>query len=306
MRAFITGITGFIGGYLHRLLKEKGWEVSGIGLEASEGGEWIEGNLLEVDLSDFLSDFRPDVVFHLAARSHVGRSWEEMDSTLYENLFSTHRLLKTLASLKLKPLFILASSAEVYGPVPEKEQPIEEERRPAPVTPYGLSKLSCEELALFYWRAYGIKSVIVRLFNQIGPGQRPSFVTSYFAKRIAEIEKGLTPPVLEVGNLEARRDFTDVRDGVEALSLLAEKGRGGEIYNLGSGRAYSISEILEILLSYSEKEIRVEVKRSRLRRKDVPLFWASIRKLNAKTGWVPSIPIEKTLLDILEYWRGRV
>lgn len=308
MKVFITGISGFIGSHLCRKLLSEGCDIFGVALErpSEKNIRFLQGDLLELDLEKILGEFKPDVVFHLAAQSHVGQSWQMVELTHFNNFRPTLRLLEALASNKLKPVFVLASSAEVYGFVNERNQPIRETQPPAPVTHYGLSKLNCENLALLYWRVYGIKTIIVRLFNQIGPGQRPDFVASYFAKRIAEIEKEITKAVLEVGNLDARRDFTDIRDSVEALYLLTQKGKPGQTYNIGSGKVYSIKEILEILLSYSEKEIEVVVKRSRMRKKDISLLWASVEKLNSKTGWVPSIPIEKTLLDVLNYWRERV
>ena len=257
MRVLITGVSGFVGSHLSRRLLSENWKILGVALQEPEESdiEFLQGDLLKLDLDKIVGDFKPDVVFHLAAQSHVGQSWEMVELTHDNNFRSTLRLLEALAKNKFKPVFVLTSSAEIYGFVDEKKQPIRETQAPAPVSHYGLSKLNCENLALFYWRVYGIKTIIVRLFNQIGPGQRPDFVASYFAKRIAEIEKGLTKPVLEVGNLEARRDFTDIRDSVEAFYLLVQKGKPGQIYNLGSGRVYKIKEILEILLSYSEKDI---------------------------------------------------
>ena len=303
MKYLITGACGFIGSYLYRRLSSEG-EVLGICRRKCETCQ--RELLLGRDPLEEVLDFKPDVVFHLAGQSHVGASWEKLEETYSNNTLATLYLLEGFASAKQKPVFLLASSAAVYGAVPKKRQPIRESQPPSPLSHYGVSKLNAEEVLRFYRRVYGIKGIAVRLFNQIGPGQRPSFAASSFAKAIAEAEKGKRKPVVEVGNLEAKRDFTDVRDGVEALFILSQRGKPGEVYNLGSGKVYSIGEILEILLSFSEVEFRVEVKRTRLRKADIPMLWANIGKLNRVTGWTPSIPIEKTLLDILNWWRGEI
>jgi len=303
LKYLITGSCGFIGGYLYRRLKKEG-EVFGL-CKKGCGTCDKEGVIGKTSLEDVL-DFRPDVVFHLAGQSHVGKSWANLEETYANNFLATVNLLEALAGARQKPVFILASSAAVYGAVPERRQPIRETVPPAPLSHYGVSKLAAEEALFFYRRVFGIKAMAVRLFNQIGPGQKPSFAASSFARAIAEAEKGLRKPIIEVGNLQAKRDFTDVRDGVEALILLSRKGKTGQVYNLGSGRVYSIGEILEILLSFSELDFKVEVKRARLRRADIPLLWADIGKLNRTTGWTPSVPMEKTLLDILNWWRKEI
>ncbi len=303
MKYLITGSCGFIGGYLLKRLSGEG-EVLGICRKKCPTCQ--RELLLGRDPLNEVLDFKPDVVFHLAGQSHVGASWEKIEETYINNTMATLNLLDALASAKQKPIFILASSAAVYGAVPAKKQPIKESQPPSPLSHYGVSKLNAEEVLWFYRRVYGIKGIAVRFFNQIGPGQRPSFAASSFAKAIAEAEKGRRKPVVEVGNLEAKRDFTDVRDGVEALFLLSQKGKPGHTYNIGSGKVYSIGEVLEILLSFSEIDFRVEVKRTKMRKADIPMLWADIGKLNRATGWTPSIPMEKTLLDILNWWRGEI
>ncbi len=303
MKYLVTGACGFIGRHLSEKLSREG-EVMGICRQTCPSCQ--RQLVIGRDSLEEVVEFKPDVVFHLAGQSHVGKSWEQLEETYSNNFLATVHLLDALASAKQKPVFLLASSAAVYGAVPPKKQPIKESVPPAPLSHYGVSKLSAEEVLMFYRRVFGIKGIVVRLFNQIGPGQRPAFAASAFARAIAEAEKGLRKPVIEVGNLQARRDFTDVRDGVEALFLLSRRGKTGQVYNLGSGRVYSIGEILEILFSFSELEFKVEVKRSRLRKADVPLVWADIGKLNRVTGWTPSIPMEKTLLDILNWWRKEI
>ncbi len=300
MKYLITGSCGFIGGHLFRRLSQEG-EVMGL---CRQPCSTCQKNLIiGRDSLEEVLDFKPDVVFHMAGQSHVGKSWDQLEETYFNNFMATVNLLEAFAGARQKPVFILASSAAIYGSVPSKKQPIKENTPPAPLSHYGVSKLAAEEALFFYRRVFGIKGIAVRLFNQIGPGQKPSFAASSFARAIAEAEKGLRKPVIEVGNLQAKRDFTDVRDGVEALVLLSQKGKTGQVYNLGSGRVYSIGEILEILLSFSELEFKIEVKRAKLRKADIPLLWADIRKLNRATGWTPSIPMEKTLLDILNWWR---
>ncbi len=304
MKYLITGSCGFIGKNLYNKIKSQGEEVLGISLEKCEASD-VKMDITRGRLSHVV-DFKPDVVYHLAGQSHVGQSWKDYKNTYMVNFLGTINVLENLASGRLKPIFILASSCEIYGNVERKEQPIKENRKPSPLSHYAVSKIAAEEAAFFFKRVYGIKTMVVRLFNQIGPGQSPGFAASSFAKSIAEGEKALKKPILEVGNLDAIRDFTDVRDGVEVLYLLSKKGRAGSIYNIGSGRFYSIKEILEILISFSELEFEVKIKRAKLRKTDIPLLWADIGKINRITGWTPSIPIEKTLLDILNYWRGKL
>lgn len=304
MKHLITGSCGFIGSYLYKKLRDKGEEVCGLsGIDCETSDRKL---IIGKDDLSLIAEYKPDVVFHLAAQSHVGESWKEFKSTYEINFLGTVEVLEAIATARIKPIFILASSAEVYGNVKKEEQPLSEKRKPAPLSHYGISKLAAEEAAFFYRRVYGIKSIVVRFFNQIGPGQSPKFAAPSFAKRIAEAEKGMIKPVLEVGNLDAIRDFTDVRDGIEALYLISKKGKPGEIYNIGSGKVYSIKEILEILLSLSEIDFDVQIKRSKLRKTDIPILWADISKINKIAGWTATIPIEKTLLDLLNYWRQRV
>jgi GDP-4-dehydro-6-deoxy-D-mannose reductase len=199
---------------------------------------------------------------------------------------------------------LVVASAEVYGSVKKEDLPMNEETSLNPTNPYAVSKLAQDFLGRQYFLSYGLKAVRVRPFNHVGPGQAPIFVVSAFAQKIVEIEKGKRKPILPVGNLEARRDFTDVRDVVKAYSLLMEKGEFGEVYNIGSGVSYKISQILEMLLSFSSAKITINVDKSLFRPIDDPELVCDPLKINKLTGWKPEIPIEKTLKDTLDYWRN--
>ncbi len=201
------------------------------------------------------------------------------------------------------PVVMIACSAEEYGPVAPDELPINEQHPLNPTNPYAFSKVMQDYHALLYFRAHGLKTVRTRAFNQTGPGQSPIFVVSDFAKQVAEIEAGTHEPVLKVGNLEARRDFSDVRDLASAYWLAVRKGEAGEAYNACSGIAFSVREILDMLLSCSPAAIRVEVDPSRLRPLDIPELRGDNFKLRSVTGWEPHIPMEQTVRDVLDYWR---
>jgi GDP-4-dehydro-6-deoxy-D-mannose reductase len=198
----------------------------------------------------------------------------------------------------------VVASAEVYGSVTKEDLPMGEDTPLNPTNPYAVSKLAQDFLGLQYFLSYGIKTIRVRPFNHVGPRQAPNFVISSFAQKIAEIEKGKREPILPVGNLEAKRDFTDVRDMVKAYSLIMEKGEFGEVYNIGSGRSYKISEILEMLLSFSSVKITVEIDKSLFRPIDDPELVCDSTKINKTTGWKAEIPLEETLKDTLDYWRN--
>ncbi len=317
MRILITGITGFVGSHLAEYALSRGdVEVFGT-VRWRSRMENIEGIadrvvLVDCDLRDAvavrktLEEVRPEYIFHLAAQSFVPTSWKAPAETLITNIISELNLLEALRDLGLPSRIQVAGSSEEYGLVYEHETPITEENPLRPLSPYAVSKVAQDMLAYQYHRSYGIYTVRTRAFNHEGPRRGHVFVTSNFAKQIAEIEKGKKEPVIEVGNLNARRDFTDVRDMVKAYWLALEKGEPGEVYNIGSGRAVTIREMLDILLSFTDRDIEIRPVPERMRPSDVELLICDCSKFRALTGWKPEIPLEKTLEDTLNYWRERV
>jgi GDP-4-dehydro-6-deoxy-D-mannose reductase len=315
MRVLITGITGFVGSHLAETLLRADHEVFGTIRWRSRLdnikhlGNKI--NLHETDIRDSYSiektirAVKPDVIFHLAAQSYVPTSFHAPQETLSTNIVGTVNLLEAVRSSNCDPVIQIAGSSEEYGLVLPHETPIKETNPLRPLSPYGVSKVAEDKIAFQYHKSYGLKTVITRAFNHEGPRRGDVFSTSNFAKQIAEIEKG-KEPFISVGNLDARRDFTDVRDVVDAYILATEKCEYGEAYNICSGRAWKIGDMLNLLLSMSSKKIEVRQDPARMRPSDVPLLLGDCSKFNARTGWTPRIPFEKTMEDLLEYWRGIV
>lgn len=317
VRALVTGITGFAGSHLAEyLLNRKDVEVYGTvrWRSRTENIEGIRGRirLVECDLMDAtavdqaVQKVRPDLIFHLAAQSFVPTSWLAPAETLMNNILGELNLFEAVRRAGIDPLIQIACSSEEYGLVHEDEVPINEDSPLRPQSPYAVSKIAQDFLGYQYFRSYGLRVVRTRTFNHTGPRRGEVFVTSSFAKQIAEIEHGLAEPVLKVGNLDARRDFTDVRDVVRAYWLALERGEPGEVYVIASGRDYRISEVAEMLLAMSTVPIRIEQDPSRMRPSDVPVLLGDSTKFRRRTGWEPLIPFEKTLADLLEYWRARV
>jgi GDP-4-dehydro-6-deoxy-D-mannose reductase len=295
----ITGIGGFVGPRLARHLLSRGDRVTGTyvgerpALPPDLAPDLKEIELHEVDLLDAprLSQVvglaAPDAVVGLAGLSHVGESWKRMGEYFHVNVVGTENLLRAAAGVPV----VVASSAEVYGLVPEGEQPIAEGRAVDPRTPYALTKAAAERLAF----AHG--AVVARSFNLIGPGQAPTFALPAFAQQLAAIRRGEQEPVLKVGNLSARRDFLHVDDGAEAYRLLAERGEAGGLYNLASGSAWSVGEALAKLKEVSGVEARVEEDPERMRPVDLPLLLGDNRRLRA-LGWEPRRTLEDALRDL--------
>lgn len=308
-KIFITGITGFAGSYLAKYLRDLNLKIFGTYLNSPHSSDLQGVELIQLDLIDktqvknVMEELNPDYIFHLAALTSNKQSFEDPARVLTNNITAELNILEVLKDLNSKARILITSSAEVYGKVDKKNLPIDEDTPLNPTTPYAVSKIAQDYLGLQYFSTFGLEIIRARPFNHIGPGQSDIFVTSAFAKKIAEIEKGKTEPVLTVGNLEAKRDFTDVRDMVKAYYLLIQKGVAGEVYNIGSGKDYAISEVLNILLSFSDKEIEVKVDKDLLRPNDTPELVSDNSKIKKATGWKAEIPLEKSLLDILEYWR---
>lgn len=291
MHLLITGIGGFVGPRLARHLLERGDRVTGTYVGAPP--ELAGVDLHEVDLLDaprlaqVVGAAAPDAVVGLAGLSHVGESWKRMGDYFHVNVVGTENLLRAAAGVPV----VVASSAEVYGAVPEDEQPIAESRPVDPRTPYALTKAAAERIA------FERGAVVARSFNLIGPGQAPNFALPAFALQLAAIARGEQEPVLKVGNLSAKRDFVHVDDGAEAYRVLAEKGRPGEVYNLACGQAWSIGDALDLLMKTSGVEARVEQDPERMRPVDLPLLVGDSKRLR-DLGWEPHRNLEQALADL--------
>jgi GDP-4-dehydro-6-deoxy-D-mannose reductase len=318
MHALITGITGFAGSHLaDYLLTLKDVQVFGITRWRSrtENVEHLKGRitLLECDLRDAFSvrevlrKTKPDRIYHLAAQSYVPMSWVAPSETLTTNLIGEVNIFEALRQEAMPDARIqLACSSEEYGLVLPSEVPIKETNSLRPLSPYGVSKVAQDFLGYQYHMSYRMFIVRTRGFNHTGPRRGEVFVTSNFAKQIAEIEKGKKEPVIYVGNLDAVRDFTDVRDTVRGYYMSLEKGEPGEVYNICTGKGYKVREMLDILLSFSKVKITTKQDEKRMRPSDVELLVGDRTKFEKQTGWKPVIPFEKTMEDLLHYWRERV
>jgi GDP-4-dehydro-6-deoxy-D-mannose reductase len=317
MKALITGITGFAGSHLAELLLSRGFEVYGTVRWRSrlDNIQHIKDRLklIEADLRDahstarMIKECQPDYIFHLAAQSFVHSSFHAPQDTLTTNVVGTVNLLEAVRSSGINPVIQIAGSSEEYGLVHEDEIPIKETSPLRPMSPYAVSKVAEDRLGYQYHKTYGMKIIITRAFNHEGPRRGEVFVTSNFAKQVAEIEQGKkNPAVIHVGNLESKRDFSDVRDVVRAYLLAVEKCTPGEAYNICSCRAWSIKSALDLLKGMSTAQFSVVTDQSRIRPIDVPLLLGDCTKFMKVTGWKSTIPFEKTMEDLLDYWRERV
>ena len=310
-KVFVTGVNGFAGTHLNNLLVNLGYDVYGT---VKPGGERkTDDHFFPVDIQDFdsmkaaIEKVEPEYVYHLAALTSPGESFKDPASTITTNIGGQLNVLEAVKQLGLTNTRVLVvSSAEVYGAAKENELPLTERSSLRPLSPYAVSKIAQDFLGYQYFHSQNVQTIIVRPFNNIGPHQGPFFVIPSFAKQIAEIEKGDKEPILKVGNLEARRDFTDVRDMVRAYELLMTKGESGEVYNIGSGHSHRIQEILDILLSLSKTQIVVEKDPALMRPGDIPELRCDYDKLHKATGWKPEISLETSLKDTLDYWRNIV
>jgi GDP-4-dehydro-6-deoxy-D-mannose reductase len=309
--SLVTGATGFAGSHLvEHLLHAPGHERRVAAWASPRGAPvaardpniaWQTVDLLDREgVREAIAALRPAVVYHCAGAADVGTSWDDPVTPLKVNALGTHHLLEAVRRLDSDTAVVMAGSATVYRASTEA---ITEESPLAPSSPYGVSKLAQEMIAA---RVTSFPIFLARPFNHAGPRQSPAFVTSSFARQIAEIEADLAAPVLSVGNLDARRDITDVRDTVRAYRMLAEGGRPGRPYNVCSGRAYRIGDLLEILLAGARAPIRVASDPARLRPADHPVLLGDPSRVHAEIGWQATIPIEDTLKDLLDYWRRRV
>lgn len=315
-RALITGISGFVGSHLADYLLELNVDVYGTYRWRSNlmniGHIKRNVSLREADLRDLASlvgvmrEVQPDYVFHLAAQSYVPASWTSPEKTMAVNAGGTVNVLEAIRLTDIDPRILICGSSEEYGLVHQDEVPISEDQPLRPMSPYGVSKVAADLLGYQYHQSYGMKTVRTRAFNHTGPRRGEVFVVSTFCKQIAMIEKGWQPTVIYVGNLDAQRDFTDVRDMVKAYWMALHSCDWGDVYNICSGRTHRIRNVLEDLLKMATKKIGIKTDPTRMRPSDVPVLLGSPTKFQSKTGWEAEIPFHVTLNDTLEYWRHRM
>jgi len=315
VKVLITGIAGFAGSHLAELLLKRGNEVFGTRL----AGESLDNigpirrrlHLSDCDITGYdhllrvIKRIAPDRIYHLAALSSVGKSFSQPRKTIEDNVRGTLNLLEAVRNLRKPVRILVVGSSDIYGKVRPREVPITEEKPLLPVSPYGLSKAACDLLAYQYFESYGVPAVRARSFNHTGPRQSAGFVIPDFASQIAQIEAGLLPPVIKVGNLSSRRDLSDVRDVVRAYASLMRRGKPGRAYNICSRQAYRIRDVLKSLLALSKKRIKVEVDKDKYRPAEIPILQGDNSRIGKEAGWKPEIPMEKTLKDTLDFWRDK-
>jgi GDP-4-dehydro-6-deoxy-D-mannose reductase len=315
LRALITGISGFVGSYLAEyLLAHTDWQIAGTVygkldniLSIREHLHLYPAELSRLEVVRFIvEETQPDFIFHLAAQPISALSHHDPWFTLENNIRAQLNVLETVAQLKLACRVLVVGSSEEYGAVSPEDVPIAEDVPLRPASPYGVSKVAQDLLGLQYWLSHQVETIRVRPFNHIGPRQRRGFVAPDFASQIAEIEAGLRPPRLTVGTLDVMRDFSDVRDIVRGYYLTLTRGKPGDVYNLGSGRAYTVRALLDALISASTTAIEVVQDPGLMRTVDVPCMVADCSHVREHTGWQADIPFEQSLHDVLEYWRTQV
>lgn len=319
MRVLITGITGFVGSHLSKFLIEKGLEVFGTTTSIPLNPPLLKGDIgglgikiFKCDIRDaanikeILSEIKPQRIYHLSAVSFPPDSLKNPRITYDVNFYGTMNLLDALISSGLNSKILFVGSSDEYGAVSGRNVPITEDCLLNPRSPYAVSKAAADLLSYYYFKTFGIYIIRARPFNHTGPGQRPDFVCSDFAKQVAEIECGIRKPVIYTGDLEAEKDFTDVRDIIRAYWLAIEKGVSGEVYNICSERSYSIRWILNTILSFTDVSVEIKEDSLKLRPADIKIIKGDCSKFKAVTGWKPTIPLEKTLEDLLNYWREKV
>ena len=295
MHAFVTGSSGFVGSWLLRHLEDSGDTVTSCAADITDAPS-LQKELLAVS---------PQAVYHLAGQANVGASWNDTVATFEVNAVGTLNVLEAVRQLPMRPRVLVIGSADVYGTVKADDLPLTEDTPLRPVSPYAASKVAAEFVALQAYLGYGTPVIRARAFNHVGPGQNEGFVVSALAKRIAEAERAGTTAV-SVGNLDTRRDFSDVRDVVRAYRLLMEHGTPGEVYNVCSGNDISIREIADRLMAASGHRLDFVVSGDQQRSVDVPVLSGDSSRLRAATGWAPLIPLDQTLADALGWWRQQL
>jgi GDP-4-dehydro-6-deoxy-D-mannose reductase len=303
----VTGAGGFAGSHLVEQLAAStavvGWSRSAPPVEVAAIATWERIDLLDRHgVRQAIRRLQPRAIFHCAGRPHVAESWRQTATTLEANALATHHLLDALFDTGVDARVLITGTSYVYAP---GTGPIGEDDPVAPIGPYAVSKFAQEQLALYAGRHDGLDVVVARAFNHTGPRQQPSFAAPAFARQIALIERGVLPPVLKVGNLEATRDLTDVRDVGRAYRALMTSAASGSVYNIASGTGRTVRAIVDALVARAGVPIAIEVDPARLRPNDVPVLIGDASRLRRLTGWAPEIPFDQTLDDLLEYWRNQ-
>lgn len=313
MKSLIIGGAGFVGTHLIRYLNNEMkhkvvvTKMPTENISITENIQVLNLDILDKDMIlEVFEQVKPDYIFHLAAQSSVALSWKNPALTIDVNIKGTVNILDALRESGIKARILLIGSGEEYGKVLENEIPIQENNMLRPGNIYAATKVCQNMIGKIYVDAYNLDIIMVRAFNHIGTNQTPNFVVADFCKKVAEIEVGKSDPVIKVGNLNSQRDFTDVRDVVRAYALLIKCGKAGETYNIGSGHAVRIKELLDIILKYSNIDIQIEVDHSKFRPVDIPIIQADTKKVFETTGWKPKIGLEQTIKETLDYWRKQV
>ena len=302
MKALITGSLGFVGKYLRAELEQRGYEV--VGLDIQPGEQTLRVDLMDAEqVAGIVATERPDAIFHLAALADVGRSWKQPQLTMQLNIVASINLMEAVRAVDPKGIrMVIVGSSDQYGNLGAAGASVHEDMELKPQTPYAISKRAQEELAKVYARSYGMNICMTRSFNHGGAGQRPGFMIPDFASGIVKIERGEAAE-LSVGNLSSRRDFTNVKDVVRAYRLIAEKGRSGEVYNVGSGVTWSAQEVLDMLRGMAKCNVCVRQDPARMRPSDTPVICCDHTKLTRDTGWAPELGMEQIVADTIEYYR---
>lgn len=309
----ITGANGFCGRHLATLLEKSNvGTVYGLSRKIPQELEVGHSKVIykSCDLMDYdsvlevIKDVKPDYIFHLAADSSVASSWKNPTKMITNNIVSQINLFEAVHELGLSSKIVIACSSEEYGLVRESDLPVNENCNFNPLSAYAVSKVAQDMMGFQYYKSYNMNIVRIRAFNMTGPGRPPNYALSSFAKQIADIEKGIVENVIHVGNLNAMRDFIDIRDGVRAYLLVALKASPGSVYNLCSGKAYKLMDLLNYLVSLTKEEVKVEIDNSRFRPADIPVMVGDNTKIKKEINWAPEIDIHETLKDLLNYWRS--
>jgi GDP-4-dehydro-6-deoxy-D-mannose reductase len=312
VRVLITGGAGFLGSFTAQRRLADGDQVWSTRFEGAGGNQNQTPGVKTIacdvtvpeELEQAIDESEPDLIFHFAAQTFIGESWADPKRTLITNCLGTVNLLEILRTKCSQATVVIACSSAEYGEVAGRGAPVQETDPLRPVSPYGLSKLDQDILGYLYFRTHGLRVIRARIFNTIGPGKRGDFLAD-FCQQITVIEAGKAEPFLRTGELNSRRDLTDVRDTVAALDLLAKRGAAGEAYNVCSGQTIRIGDVVTLLMAVAGRQIKIQVEGSRLRPFEESVIWGDNKKLIARTGWSPQISLGQTVKDTLDYWRER-